>query len=123
MRHELLLHLGCVVLMVGVGCSTAPPEVAPTSAAPVPPSEHVYRTVDDVPLKAFVFKPAGATERVRAPAILLFHGGGWVAGAPDWTFASARRYAALGLVAISVEYRLSVNGISPIEALNDVCNS
>jgi acetyl esterase len=123
MRHELLLHLGCVVLMVGVGCSTAPPEAAQTSAEPAPPSEHVYRTVDDVPLKAFVFKPAGATESIRAPAILLFHGGGWVAGAPDWTFASARRYAALGLVAISVEYRLSVNGISPIEALKDVCNS
>lgn len=123
MRHRLLRCLGWVALVVGVGCSRATPVSAQTSAAPAPPSEHVYRTVDGVPLKAFVFKPAGATKNVRTPAIVLFHGGGWVAGAPEWTFASARRYADLGLVAISVEYRLSSNAISPIEALDDVCSS
>ena len=121
MRHELLHRLVCVVLMVG--CGGATPVFAQTSAAPAPPSEHIYRTVDGVPLKAFVFKPAGTRQSTPTPAILLFHGGGWVAGAPDWTFASAQRYSALGLVAISVEYRLSREGVSPIEALEDVCAS
>lgn len=121
MRPELVHRLVCVVLMVG--SSSATPESAQTSSAPAPPSEHIYRTVDGVPLKAFVFKPTGTAQGTPTPAILLFHGGGWVAGAPDWTFASAQRYAALGLVAISVEYRLSREGVSPIEALEDVCTS
>ena len=112
MRPQLVHRLVCVVLMVG--SSSATPESAQTSSAPAPPSEHIYRTVDGVPLKAFVFKPTGTAQGTPTPAILLFHGGGWVAGAPDWTFASAQRYAALGLVAISVEYRLSREGVSPI---------
>jgi acetyl esterase/lipase len=54
---------------------------------------------------------------------LLFHGGGWSAGAPDWTFASARRYADLGLVAVSIQYRLSNETVTPIDALADVCSA
>jgi len=122
MRHQLLHRLACVVVLAG--CSRATPESTPVTSVPSsPPSEHIYRTVDGVPLKAFVFRPAVTTGSARTPAILLFHGGGWVAGAPDWTFASARRYAALGLVAISVEYRLSKDHVTPIEALDDVCTS
>jgi acetyl esterase len=121
MRHELLHRLACLVLMAG--CSRATPESAQVTSAPAPPREHVYRTVDGVQLKAFVFSPVKTTASARTPAILLFHGGGWVAGAPDWTFANARRYAALGLVAISVEYRLSKDRITPIEALDDVCSA
>ena len=122
MRVELLPCLSCVVLMAG--CGRATPESTQAASVPsLPPSEHVYRTVDGVPLKAFVFRPAVTIGGARTPAILLFHGGGWVAGAPDWTFASARRYADLGLVAISVEYRLSQDGITPIEALGDVCRA
>jgi acetyl esterase/lipase len=51
----------------------------------------------------------------------LFHGGGWSAGSADWTFDSARRFAGLGFVAISVEYRLSQGEETPIEALADTC--
>jgi acetyl esterase len=121
MRHELLHRLACLVL--AAGCSRATPQSAEVSPAPAPPREHIYRTVDGVPLKAFVFSPVKTTASARTPAILLFHGGGWVAGAPDWTFPTARRYAELGLVAISVEYRLSKDRITPIEALDDVCSA
>ena len=76
-----------------------------------------------VALQAFVFAPSGQDEKSPAPAILLFHGGGWAAGAPNWTFAAARRYAEVGLVAISVEYRLSDERVTPIDALADVCAS
>lgn len=123
MRNALMNRLGCVLLVLGAGCSKAAPKSAPTSGVPAPPIERVYRIVDGVPLKAFVFKPTGAARGTRAPAILLFHGGGWVAGSPDWTFASAERYAALGLVAVSVQYRLSTGGITPREALEDVCDA
>src|SRR5688572_25556959 len=85
------------------------------------PVTHIYREVDGVALRAFVFTPAEHGRGDSAPAILLFHGGGWVVGAPDWTFTNARRYAAAGLVAISVQYRLSDERTTPIDALSDVC--
>jgi acetyl esterase/lipase len=53
--------------------------------------------------------------------VLLFHGGGWSVGTPEWTFDAARRFLAHGMVAISVEYRLSEGDVTPIEALADVC--
>jgi acetyl esterase/lipase len=116
-------HLALIVVVAGIGCSRATPQSARPNVEAVPPSEHVYRTVDGVPLRVFVFKPTAPRQSGRTPAILLYHGGGWVAGAPDWTFASARRYAALGMVAIAVEYRLSRGGVTPVEALEDVCSS
>ncbi|MDP9122653.1 MAG: alpha/beta hydrolase [Acidobacteriota bacterium] len=87
----------------------------------------VYRTVGPEAgrrtLKAYVFAPAGRKDRGAPPAaaVLLFHGGGWSAGGADWTFPAAEHFAALGMVAISVEYRLSEGEVTPIEALSDVC--
>lgn len=89
------------------------------SANTDPPHAYVYREVDGQALRAFVFPPAHA--RAQTSAILLFHGGGWVAGAPDWTFPAARRFADAGLAAIAVEYRLSGETVTPIDALDDVC--
>lgn len=103
------------------GCGERPrdaDQAVVTRARPVP---YVYRIIDSVELTAYVFAPAGSARRIHSPAILLFHGGGWVAGAPDWTFESAQRYAELGLVAVSVQYRLSDEQVTPIDALADVC--
>ncbi len=84
------------------------------------PTRHIYREVAGRGLSAYVFAPAPGVPRPRS-AILLFHGGGWSAGEPEWTFGAARRFADRGLVAIAVEYRLSVDGVTPIDALADVC--
>jgi acetyl esterase/lipase len=71
------------------------------------------------PLQAHVFLPkAPGKDR---PAVLLFHGGGWRLGEPAWLFDRAREFAAKGMVAISVEYRLSNDGLSPIDAVEDAC--
>jgi acetyl esterase/lipase len=51
----------------------------------------------------------------------MFHGGGWSTGEPAWTFSTAQRFADWGLVAIAVEYRLSDDSMTPIDALADVC--
>lgn len=120
-RYGLVGGLGCVVL--AVGCGRSPGASAQTSAVSAAPIEHTYRTADGIALKPFVFSSAGTTGGARTPAILLFHGGGWVAGALDWTFTSARRYAELGMVSISVEYRLSTDSVTPIDALADVCSA
>lgn len=99
----------------------------PGQGAPgfIPPAvmAHTYREIGGVALKAFVFLPTGNDQKSPAPAILLFHGGGWAAGSPVWTFAAARRFAAAGFVAIAVQYRLSDERVTPIDALADVCAS
>jgi acetyl esterase/lipase len=85
------------------------------------PRAYVYREIDGVALKAHVFLPLRHPDREQAAAILLFHGGGWTAGSAEWTFDTARRFASLGMVAISVEYRLSRGSVTPVEALSDTC--
>jgi acetyl esterase/lipase len=85
-----------------------------------PPKPVVYRQVDGRDLPAYVFRPAG-TQKGRRAAVLLFHGGGWSAGSAEWTFTAAEGFAAAGLVAIPIEYRLSEGAVTPIEALLDVC--
>lgn len=91
------------------------------SAAPdAEPKAMTYRRVGDKALKAYVFQPK--TTGSRRPAILLFHGGGWQMGEPAWVFWRAKEFAKKGLVAISIEYRLSDRAkISPIDAIEDTC--
>lgn len=97
-----------------------------TTATPVPvasaPQLRVYRTVDGQSLGAYVFKPPArmAAHSPRA-AVLLFHGGGWRAGSAEWGFDDARRFAALGMVAIAIDYRLAVDKNTPIDAFADTC--
>jgi len=80
------------------------------------PTLYTYKTIQNVSLKAHVYSPPAA----KAPraAVILFHGGGWVVGTPDWT--PARDIAARGVVAISVEYRLSDRKtVTPLDAVED----
>jgi acetyl esterase/lipase len=88
------------------------------------PEALTYREIDGRALKAYVFAPQ-ATWKSR-PAILLFHGGAWTLGEAAWMFSRAREFAAKGLVAICVEYRLSEPGrkpvgLTPIDAVEDTC--
>lgn len=92
------------------------------SAVENTPPATIYASPDNVPLHLFVFEPAQPATSPRA-AILLFHSGGWVRGKPEWLFPNARQFSARGLVAIPVQYRLSVNGITPVDALADTCSA
>jgi acetyl esterase len=93
-----------------------PPSIASQAAVPQVLS---YRRVGAVSLEAHVFLPKPPGDD-RA-AVLLFHGGAWRLGEPAWLFDRARGFAEAGLVAISVEYRLSNDGLSPIDAVEDAC--
>jgi len=103
--------------VVLVGLLFALPAVA--EAGSQAPSIITYKHVAALELKAHVFKPTTPSAGPHA-AILLFHGGGWSAGEPEWTYSDARRFASRGMLAVAIEYRLSdQKEITPLDAMED----
>ncbi|HEX4148276.1 MAG TPA: alpha/beta hydrolase, partial [Pirellulales bacterium] len=66
----------------------------------------VYKHVAGRDLKLFIIKPTGWTATDRRPAMVFFHGGGWVGGRPIQFNEQAEYLATRGMVCIQVEYRL-----------------
>ncbi len=93
----------------------------PQGVPSAPADSFSYRTVAGRSLQLFRFPATAGPVGAPANAILLFHGGGWSAGAPEWTFAAAREFASWGLVALPVQYRLATGSVTPLDALQDVC--
>jgi acetyl esterase/lipase len=58
-----------------------------------------------------------------APAVLLFHPGGWTEGAPSIVYDAARHFASKGIVGIAVQYRLSGAAATPADAFADACSA
>lgn len=80
----------------------------------------VHTTKGDFDLKLHVFYPKHAGNAAR-PCIVFFHGGGWNSGAPTHYYRSARELSLLGLVAISVEYRIkNRHDGSALDSVRDV---
>lgn len=80
----------------------------PLQAAGNGPSgeEYTYKTVGKRALKLYVTRPAGWKASDSRPAIVFFHGGGWVGGAPGQFTEHAKYFASRGMVAVQVQYRL-----------------
>ena len=108
MRHVLLVLLGAMLPFLSMASESTQPD------------EYVYARHGDRELKVYVFSPDGAEE--RRPAVLVFHGGGWSIGSAEWGFGKAEHFSELGLVGISVQYRLSGRthpGVTPLDAMAD----
>jgi acetyl esterase/lipase len=110
----LLRGIGAIALLTRV--SGADAQSAPLDGEPTP---YTYRRVADAAIHAYVFGPARPAP--SRPAVLLFHGGGWTEGAPEWVFDAARRFAASGMVAIAIEYRLATETLTPRDQRDDAC--
>lgn len=67
---------------------------------------HVYKRVGERDLRLHVIKPADWKAADRRPALVFFHGGGWVAGTPVQFNEQCQYLATRGLVCVQVEYRL-----------------
>ncbi|MFO1450985.1 MAG: glycoside hydrolase N-terminal domain-containing protein [Opitutaceae bacterium] len=69
--------------------------------------KYVYKQVDGRDLRLWVRQPREAAAGDHRPAVVFFHGGGWVSG-PLFQFKEHSAYlAGRGLVAVQVEYRLA----------------
>ena len=82
--------------------------VLPTAAVAAQPvgKPHVYKTVGQRELTLYVTTPDDWKPSDRRPAIVFFHGGGWVGGRPGQFTEHSKYLASRGMVAVQVEYRL-----------------
>jgi acetyl esterase/lipase len=64
----------------------------------------IYKTVDGKPLLLYISSPTD--DAASHAAIVFFHGGGWTMGSPAQFNDQATWFAAHGMVAINVQYRL-----------------
>ncbi|QEG40043.1 alpha/beta hydrolase [Roseimaritima ulvae] len=76
------------------------------SAARPEGQRQVYKTVGERKLSIYVTKPADWKTTDRRPAIVFFHGGGWVSGAPGQFTEHSKYLASRGMVCFQVQYRL-----------------
>ena len=92
---------------------------------PYPPAfedadEHVYRTVGDVTLKAWVFRPESVAPAGGYPAIVFFFGGGWQGGTPAQFAKQCRYFQSRGMVAVACDYRVaSRHGVKAVDCVED----
>src|SRR5262245_33123254 len=86
-------------------------ETRPAST-PTPPAIGAVTSVTaegpggSIPLR--VYRPAGIASGVALPALVYYHGGGWVIGDLDTHDVQCRQVAAeAGIVVVAVDYRLA----------------
>jgi acetyl esterase/lipase len=114
-----------IALLFLASVSSASAFVSPAPARAETPQEaepdaFVYEQAGGKDWKVYVFEPAKSDYRKPRAAVLVFHAGGWSVGSAEWTFGQARYFASLGMVGISVEYRLSDGKtVTPFDAVED----
>ena len=79
---------------------------AQTDAATPTGKAHVYKEVGERSLKLYVTKPADWQADDKRPAIVFYHGGAWVGGAPGQFTEHSKYLASRGMVCVQVQYRL-----------------
>src|SRR5205823_3174793 len=86
-------------------------ETRPASTPPAPQIGEVRDISAEGPLGAIplrVYRPAGMAESRRLPALIFFHGGGWVIGDLETHDVACRQITAeAGVSVIAVDYRLA----------------
>jgi acetyl esterase/lipase len=85
------------------------PDKGKAQAAPAPDGgeRHVYKKAGDAELPLYVYKPPGLKADAKSPAIVFFFGGGWTGGSPGQFERQCKHFASRGMVAVTVDYRVS----------------
>lgn len=98
------------------------PDAMDQMAAVLKPTDTiVYKKVAERELQMHIFKPEGVKAGDKRGCYLIIHGGGWTGGAPPRMYPFAAHYAKLGLVGISMQYRLHAvkTGVSVFDCVKD----
>jgi len=94
-----VLLMTCLPSITISQTSSYPPEIPGTEV-------RIYKTIDNVELKLWLFSPDGHKADDRRPAIVFFFGGGWRSGTPTQFVKHCEYLAARGMVAIVADYRV-----------------
>lgn len=127
MPTKLLLLATLIVYSLAASAATAETKGAkapPAKAKPLdyagqlaaklePTRRVVYKQVGPRELHLNIFEPEGHRPTDRRACFLTIHGGGWTGLEPRRQYPFAAHFAKLGLLGISVEYRLAKPGSSP----------
>jgi len=80
----------------------------------------VYKSVDGVELRAWIFAPDGHAAEDRRAAVVFFFGGGWRNGTPTQFREHSKHLAERGMVAVVADYRVaSRHGVKAKECVED----
>lgn len=113
---------GVVPRPAAAGKEPRKPDYAGQLAAKLEPTRVLaYKKVGDRELHLHVFEPRGHQAGDRRPCFLTIHGGGWTGMEPRRQYPFAAHFAGLGLVGISVEYRLAKpeSGVTVFDCVKD----
>ncbi len=123
MRHLFaVLLLFAAPALAQTSAKAKAPDAVDTLAKDLKPSQIVvYKTIAERELQLHVFEPAGFKPGDKRACYLIIHGGGWTGGAPPRMYPFAAHYAKLGLVGISMSYRLhsAKTGVSVFDCVKD----
>lgn len=111
----------CLRLLALVATILSSPQLAAQNAdRPEPSEKRVYKKIGDTSLEIWIYKPAGWKANDSRSAIVFYHGGGWRGGNPNAFSRQAEKLAARGMVAFSVQYRLtSKAGVMVLDCVKD----
>lgn len=126
MHRFILLAILAGLALGDLTAQVKKPDPVDELAAVLEPSRVVvYKTTPQKPLLLHVFEPEGFAKTDKRAAFITIHGGGWRGGVPRRMYPFADYFAKLGMVGISVEYRLAAQkptpgGLTPFDCVNDV---
>lgn len=87
---------------------------------PEPTEKRIYKEVDGVKLEVWIWKPAEWKREDRRSSIVFYHGGSWRGGDPTAFSRQSQQLAHRGMVAFSVQYRLtSQAGVTVHDCVRD----
>ena len=104
------------------GQAEAKPAVTAERVKGQPHTMWTYKEIDGKELQLSVFLPEGyETSNERFPTFVVYHGGSWAVGEANWHYPDCEYWASRGMIAVSVDYRLSKrDGVKvPLECVKD----
>ena len=100
--------LAALALMLAMPATS--PAQTPAPAQVTSSMDVIYATHPTGPLHLDLHRPAG---KVRAPVLVVLHGGGWARGERPKSWTGLRPFVEAGYAIVSVQYRLSGTAQAP----------